>query len=259
MKAKLLGAVLLTGLLFGLPNRCRVCESINAAGTATIVATCAPVAAMARRIVGDGVKVVAVVPPGVDPRTWSPSPTELAEMTGARLILLNGAGLEKWATDAPLPADRVVDTSRRFAETLVVGADGKLAPYTWLDPRRAIAQAREMTSALAEAFPALGPRFEDGFTALERDLVAIDERLAAIDVRELTIEAPEEYTYLLSRYGWRRVATMSRRLHLSSKRERDGDKHVVFFDIAAMDDTDTSWLDRLRDNATRIEKATRRP
>jgi zinc transport system substrate-binding protein len=171
------------------------------------------------RIAGDLVGVRNPVPEDADPIVWEPSREDLQAYQQADLIILNGAGFEKWAQSATLPEERVVDTAEPFESDFIVyedavthshgsvgehtheGVDG----HTWLDPHNAKVQAAEIKEALAERFPEHGPAFEEGYEALASDLGSLDQTLSSYkdsyDGKPIFASHPA-YNYLAKRYGW---------------------------------------------------------
>ena len=183
-----------------------------------VSATSYPLAYFAERIGGDRVGVVFPPPPDIDPADWNPGAEVLAHYQQADLILLNGAGYEKWTERVSLPTATVVDTSSGFDDRYITVEDavvhshgpegehshGATAFTTWLDPTLAIEQARAIRDAFTRARPEGEPDFEAGFLALERDLVSLDERLArAVSGKTETalVASHPVYQYLARRYG----------------------------------------------------------
>lgn len=178
-----------------------------------------PTQYFAERIGGDLVEVRNPVPEDADPIFWQPSREDLQAYQGADLIILNGAGFEKWVESATLPEDRVVDTARPFESELIAyedavthshGSVGEhshegLDGHTWLDPHHARTQAAEIKDALAARFPEHAQAFEEGYAALAADLDTLDQQLAAYqesyDDQPIFASHPA-YNYLARRYGW---------------------------------------------------------
>lgn len=87
-----------------------------------VVTTLFPYADMVRQIGGDAVSVSYLLPAGASPHTFEPRPSQIREAAKARLIIINGAGLDEWALKLAAAANP--DAS------LVVLADGvTLRPY----------------------------------------------------------------------------------------------------------------------------------
>ena len=182
-----------------------------------------PLRFLAERIGGERVEVSFRAPAGADPAFWSPDTGAIAAMQAADLVLLNGAGYERWIDRTSLPLSRLVDTSRGFRDRyLTVGravthshgpqgehSHGEIAFTTWLDPIQAIEQAAAIRDAFKAARPLFQAEFERRFSGLESDLRALDraleEAFGRLDGAPLLASHPV-YQYLARRY----------RLHLES-------------------------------------------
>lgn len=185
--------------------------------TVVVFTTNYPLAYFARRIGGDRVRVEFPAPAGIDPAYWSPGPETVAAYQQADLILLNGAGYERWVAKTSLPDSKLVNTSAGFEDMCIVSEEAvvhthgpagehehqNLAFTTWLDPVLAIEQARAIRDALAAQLPGAEADLQDGFAALETDLTEIDARLAAWAAehsRQPLLASHPVYQYLARRY-----------------------------------------------------------
>lgn len=178
-----------------------------------------PTQYFAERIGGDLIEVKNPVPADADPIFWQPTREDLQAYQGADLIILNGAGFEKWVENATLPEDRVVDTARPFEDDFILyedavthshGSVGEhshegLDGHTWLDPHHAKAQAAEIKDALAERFPEHAQAFEESYGALAADLDELDQTLGSYqesyDDQPIFASHPA-YNYIARRYDW---------------------------------------------------------
>jgi zinc transport system substrate-binding protein len=184
-----------------------------------VAATSYPLAYFAERLASGLTEVVFPVPAGEDPAYWQPSEAQIAIFQGADLILLNGADYERGLRTATLPEDRMIDTSRAFADAYlrsphaVTHSHGPEGAHehgmtdfnTWLDPPQALRQAGAVRDALVRLRPASRAAVEAGFEALSADLAALDgalrEASAAWVGRPLLASHPV-YAYAARRYGW---------------------------------------------------------
>ena len=153
-----------------------------------------PLAYFAERIGGDQVEVSFPAPGDVDPAYWAPDPEVIADYQQADLILLNGAGYEKWLERASLPASKLVDTSVVVETSYVPLDDGVVHTHgpegehshkgwaftTWLDPMIAIAQAQAIQEALSELRPEVAADFRVAFEGLQADLLVLDAQLVEV-------------------------------------------------------------------------------
>jgi len=150
-----------------------------------------PLAYFAERIGGEQVEVVFPAPADVDPAYWAPGPEVIAEYQDADLILLNGAGYEKWIERASLPTGKLVDTSVAMESSYIPLDEGVVHTHgpegehshkgwvftTWLDPMIAIAQAQAIQEALSELRPEAAAEFRAAYEGLQADLLMLDAQL----------------------------------------------------------------------------------
>ena len=122
-----------------------------------VVASILPLADFARQVGGDHVQVETLVPPGASPHTYELTPAQLRSISRARLLVLNGVGLEYWADDIVSAANNpdlvIVNTSEGL--TIMAGDEDGIAgnPHVWLSPLNAIHQVEMIRDALIKADP----------------------------------------------------------------------------------------------------------
>lgn len=154
-----------------------------------------------------------------DPIFWEPAPAVIAAYQQADLIVANGAGFEKWLTQATLPAAKLVDTALPFAgefitfenatthshgpkgEHVHAGIDG----HTWLDPNLAKIQVGEIHKALARLLPAEVDELRSRYQSLVSDLEDLDRAFRALASRDerWVLASHPAYNYLARRYDWK--------------------------------------------------------
>jgi len=189
-------------------------------GPVRVLTTFYPTTYFAQRIsgglTGGDLEIVCPVPEGEDPIFWQPTAEQVGEYQRADLIVLNGAGFERWAANAALPSSRVVDTAEGFAAEFIMieskthshGAAGAhthegLDGHTWLDPTNAVRQARVIGEALADAHPEHGEQILANYEDLERDLQTLDAEFRTLPIDGVRLLASHPaYNYLSRRYNW---------------------------------------------------------
>src|SRR5918996_3990586 len=75
-----------------------------------VIAYFFPLYDFARNVGGDRADVSVMVPAGIEPHDWEPTPRDILEAENADMIVYNGAGFESWVSG--INARFVVDTSR---------------------------------------------------------------------------------------------------------------------------------------------------
>ena len=56
-----------------------------------------PLADFTRNVGGERIDMTVLVPPGSSPHTFEPTPARAKEIASAKVLILNGVGLEFWA------------------------------------------------------------------------------------------------------------------------------------------------------------------
>ncbi|MGW8227198.1 MAG: metal ABC transporter substrate-binding protein, partial [Anaerolineales bacterium] len=51
---------------------------------------------MAQHVAGDRLEVETLIPVGVDPHTFEPTPQDVTKIADSQVVIANGAGLEVW-------------------------------------------------------------------------------------------------------------------------------------------------------------------
>ena len=124
----------------------------------TVVASFYPLYEFASRVGGDRVDVSSLVPAGIEPHDWEPTPQDKLRVQSASMFVINGVGFESWADN--MEASVVVDTSvgselehEGEIEEDGQGHEGGVNPHIWLDPVLAKHQVEKIREALAMADP----------------------------------------------------------------------------------------------------------
>ena len=176
-----------------------------------------PLHYFAQRIGGDVIAAKFIIPNNIDPAFWQPTTEDIQTLQQADLILLNGAGYEKWLANVSLPRRKLVNTSKAFqSEFLQVkqttthshGYDGEHSHHgtaftTWMDLSQAIQQAQAIYRALKKKKPEHSYVLEKNYTQLKVDLITLDKQWQTIfqAVQDKTLLASHPvYQYLARRY-----------------------------------------------------------
>jgi zinc transport system substrate-binding protein len=138
------------------------CISQNAgSGQIMVATTIIPLGEFVKAVGGDRVDVTVLVPPGADPHTYEPSPSQIQKIANAKMYVENGAGLESWMGSilSVNPKMLIVDTSKGVS--LITGTDEANAsgnimaadPHIWLSPRDAMIQVQNICDGLIAVDP----------------------------------------------------------------------------------------------------------
>ena len=183
-----------------------------------VVASVLPMADFARQVGGDRVRVEALVPAGASPHTYDLTPAQMKAVARARVLILNGVGLEFWA-------DKVVSSAGNPNLVVVTASDGlKIIagdadepggnPHTWLSPVNAMRQVEKICRALIQVDPAGSGVYRANADRFQRELRALDEEIraavAGFSTRKF-IAFHAAWSYFAADYGLEETAVVERR------------------------------------------------
>jgi ABC-type Zn uptake system ZnuABC Zn-binding protein ZnuA len=195
-----------------------------------VVATATFLADIAQNVAGDRLQVSSMVPHGVDPHDFQPTPSDVAKAADSDVLIVNGAGFEGFLETMleNVGGERVLVeasaglASRQPDEGLEHEDDehadeeedhGELDPHFWLDPHNAIRYAENIRDGLSAADP-------DGAGLYAANAEAYIERLQELDrwITEQVQQVPaddrllvtnhDSFGYYADRYGFRVVGTI---------------------------------------------------
>jgi zinc transport system substrate-binding protein len=149
-----------------------------------VVTTVLPITLFTRAVASGCAAVEPLLPSDVGPHDVQTSPSQLARLRDADVLVINGLGLEtfldKLIAAAGQPRLRVIDASRGIP-TLASGeqghAHGAVNPHVWLDPRRAARQVATIRDGLIAADPACRQRYAANAATLLEELGRLDADL----------------------------------------------------------------------------------
>lgn len=159
-----------------------------------VVASTTLVADAVRVVAKDAATVTVLLPAGVDPHSFEPSPRDVSILSRARLVFVNGLGLEAFLVpllDNALPRERVVDLSAAIVPDWHLDDAGEASdhpggahdhlidPHVWFVPPYVGIWARRIGEALAEIDPRHGDSFIARADSYATALEALDEWIRA--------------------------------------------------------------------------------
>jgi zinc transport system substrate-binding protein len=176
-----------------------------------LVATIYPLWEFSRQVAGERAEVVSLVPPGVEPHDWEPSPRDVALAQRATVFVRTGTGLDAWSQKLLADAgsrSTVVDASRGLSLITM----GKTAdPHVWLDPALARAQVQAIEAGLEQADPAGRETYERNARAYIVRLEILDQAFTAglaECARREVVTSHAAFAYLARRYRLTQVPVM---------------------------------------------------
>jgi ABC-type Zn uptake system ZnuABC Zn-binding protein ZnuA len=208
----LIAAITLTAAACGSATPSPPISRLNVVASTTVFAD------LVSQVAGSAAEVSSLVPKGADVHTFDPKPSDIERLAGARLVVMNGLGLDDWLTRYVSASGAADATVLRLGEKLpgvayLRGEDGATNPHLWMDvanAHRYVDRIRDSLSALdpanATTFAANAARYDAQLDALD---TAIRAELATIPAEQRKIIAfHDAFPYFAAAYGLEVVGTV---------------------------------------------------
>jgi zinc/manganese transport system substrate-binding protein len=178
-----------------------------------VVASFSILADFARQVGGDKVEVTALVGPDSDVHVYTPTPHDARDVGAARLLIINGLGLEGWMPrllQASGSKAQIVTASQGIAPRQR-GAD--VDPHAWQSVENAKIYVRNIREAMTAVDPADAAVFKANAERYQAELDALDgEARAAIaeipSARRKVISTHDAFGYFADAYGVEFIAPL---------------------------------------------------
>jgi ABC-type Zn uptake system ZnuABC Zn-binding protein ZnuA len=156
-------------------------------GLLTVVTTTTVFADLVQHVGGNRVRVHALVPRGADVHTFDPAPSDAQAISAAKLIVMNGLGLDDWLTGVIRDAGAggtpllKLGDSLPSADLISSGADegGAVNPHLWMDVAYARGYAALIADQLSQADPAGKDIYHTNLAAYDAVLADLDSSIRA--------------------------------------------------------------------------------
>src|SRR3954471_21950854 len=150
-----------------------------------VVASFSILGDLARNVGGDRVNVTTLVGPGGDVHVYTPAPADARKIAHAKLLLINGLGLEGWLPRLLLASGSTapIITATKGIAPLKLGSGAD--PHAWQSVANAAIYVANMRDALVAADPAGGKIFRANAQSYLAKLDGLDR-----EVREAIAQIP---------------------------------------------------------------------
>jgi zinc/manganese transport system substrate-binding protein/manganese/iron transport system substrate-binding protein len=188
-----------------------------------VVSTTTQVTEFTRAVVGDTGTVTGLIQPNQSAHSFDPSASQLLALSQADAVVINGADLEPWITDALAAANfsgEIIDASTGI-ELLAAGeaeADhaahgdeeehnhGEGDPHIWTSPLNAQKMVTNIAAGLEEVNPADATAMEENAASYTAQLTSLNEWIVANfeqvpAAQRLLVTNHDAFTYFVSEYG----------------------------------------------------------
>lgn len=167
----------------------------SAAAPVAVLTTISTFNSFVTAVGGTRVRVESLVPVGVSPEDYQPTPADIERLHGAQLLIENGLGLEAWLA-------RTIENARNPNLSVLVASDGLPAkggnPHLWMDPELARGYVRAIRDALAKIDPADRDLFARNAQAYDRQLLGLEREIA----KRIATIPPASRTMIVFHNAW---------------------------------------------------------
>ncbi len=175
-----------------------------------VLASFTVLADMARNVACGRLRVESLIREGAEVHGYEVTPADLRRAQGARLLLENGLGLERWMDRfAASLGDIPRVTVSRGVETIPIDAAGAgVNPHAWMSPRAARTYGENLRDAFIRLDPAGAAEYRRCATAYLAELERLDgdlrRELARLPAdRRLLVSCEGAFSYLARDYSLR--------------------------------------------------------
>jgi zinc transport system substrate-binding protein len=173
-----------------------------------VVGSFYPLAHFAEQVGGDKVNITTIVPAGVEPHDFEPTPKDIATVQSAQLFLINGSGLDPWAEKAAasLRNTKTITMSNKMPLLPAndTEAESPTDPHFWLDPKLAQQEVTIIRDTLITVDPTNQSFYEQRAKNYLQDLATLDQEyragLANCSQRQI-ITTHAAFSYLAKEYN----------------------------------------------------------
>ncbi len=192
-----------------------------------ITASFYPLAEFARQVGGELVTVENLIPAGVEPHDFEPTPQDVVKINNSKLFILNGAGLDPWAEKitaelngentqtlnitknfALLPSTTAEEDQHNEEETEHEEEHSAFDPHLWLDPVNALREVDVIRDQLIAIDPKNETTYKNNAKAYQQRLTTLDNKfeqaLKNCKTREI-FTSHQAFAYLAQRYNLTQV------------------------------------------------------
>src|SRR6476646_1785510 len=125
-------------------------------GQITVVTTTTQLQDLVRQVGGDNVHLVGILKPNVDPHDFEPSPSTAIALTGAKLVVESGVGVDSWVDGLvanAVPGTPVMVASQGLPLRTGDSSEPDGDPHWWHDPTLFERAATALAARLADVDP----------------------------------------------------------------------------------------------------------
>jgi ABC-type Zn uptake system ZnuABC Zn-binding protein ZnuA len=197
-------------LLLIIATACRSSASSNPQADPVVLTSTTFLADITRNIAGDRVGVESLLPVGVDPHSYQPTPEDVTKIEQSKLLIINGAEYEHFLESLLENAGgerETIEASAGLSVREEVESEHGVDPHLWLDPNNVVTYVENIREALTHFDPDGAATYQtnaDAYINQLKDLHTwINEQVSQVpSEKRLLVTNHEALGYFSDRYGF---------------------------------------------------------
>jgi ABC-type Zn uptake system ZnuABC Zn-binding protein ZnuA len=164
---------------------------------------------IAQQVGGDRTKVDTLIPAGLDPHSFEPTPREMTEVADSDLLIISGNGLEEWLKGILTN----IGGSKKIIEASAGLQSNNGDPHFWLDPNNVITYVNNIQNALTSIDPEGKAIYAANAATYIQQLHDLDtwikDQVSKIPpAQRLLVTNHDQMGYFAARYGFQIVGSL---------------------------------------------------
>ena len=183
----------------------------------TVVASVFPLFEFAREVAGSAADVKILLPPGVDPHSWEPRPSDIVNISRADIFIYTSERMEPWADSIARAVSgwdvtlvQVINNLNDSEGVIKSNQDHAEDPHFWLDLTLSADTVLMIGNLLADRDPANKDQYMANALAYISKLDLLDEAfmtgIKECRSRQLVTGGHAAFGHLISRYGLEQIS-----------------------------------------------------
>lgn len=177
----------------------------------SVIATFYPLEEFARAVGGDAISVKSIVPIGIEPHDYEPTPQDIVSIYQSDVFILNGAGIDAWAEKILPELEKRGIKVLQMSEVIgFLSSDPVIDPHFWLDPILVQREIEAIRDTLTERDPTRTEIYNENAQRYFAELADLDKeyRAGLRQCKTRTVVASHNaFLYLAKRYDFEIIST----------------------------------------------------
>lgn len=208
---------MMASLIFCL-SACSNETRVESDGKINVLVTTSIVADVVSQVGEDYIQLDLLLPVGTDPHTFNPTPQDMAKITNADILFINGMGLETFLDTylgSTIENVNIVEVSDGVK---VLGGSGDddhsgIDPHTWTDPSNVMVWVENIKDALSVIDPQNADNYDQNAASYQSKLEELDSWILTSvsqipqENRKIVTDH-ESFAYFAQRFGFSQIGTV---------------------------------------------------